>query len=147
MITLLQEKLSGKDHSTIYSVESPLLETSVESSKTKNDGNMGIIYKYVKSRGFSDAQIDKLFEDLEKDEHGYFSINEAIARTNEMNLNNNFVYSQVPDGSKRKSILPFVEHLGSRVNRVFETGKEYEGKNVLFFNQFHRVLSSTLTSP
>lgn len=136
MINLLQEQLSGKDHSTIYSVDSPLFETSAESSKTKNDGNMGVIYKYVKSRGFSDAQIDKLFADLKKDEHGYFSINEAVARTNEMNLNNNFVYPQVPIGSKRKPILPFVEYLGSRVNRVFENGKEYEGKKSCFLLSF-----------
>ena len=137
MITLLQEHLSVKDHSTIYSVKRPLHESSTESAETKNDGNMGIIYKLAKSHGFSDAQVDELFADLEQDEHGYFSIDEAVARANEIKNFSNCVYS-VYGGSERKPILPFIEHLGSRVKRVFEDGNEYEGNNFFVLKQFHR---------
>ena len=139
MITLLEEHLSGMDHTTIFSVKRPLHESSTESesTKTENDGNMGIIYKLAKSHGFSDAQVDELFADLEQDEHGYFSIDEAVARANEIKNFSNCVYS-VYGGSERKPILPFIEHLGSRVKRVFEDGNEYEGNNFFVLKQFHR---------
>lgn len=131
MNSLLQEKLYHiKDKTTVLVKEKTLAGRSKDSTNN-NDSNMAIIYNTARSFGLSNECIDRLFVDhLEEDKHNYFSINDAVSEIMKMS-NGQKDESYVIAPSSSDSIAALTNHVGARIKKVFEDGKEYEGEIML----------------
>lgn len=124
----IQEKLFKIKDKTTLSVPQPWDERKEESCQYKNDGNMPIIVNLARENGLSKADIDNLFADLSEDEHGYYSINDAVLKIDEMKKINAPGANQDDELLLSGLVHPFSDLIGKRIKSVLEDGIEYDGE-------------------
>mmetsp|Transcript_32826 Transcript_32826/g.62709 ORF Transcript_32826/g.62709 Transcript_32826/m.62709 type:complete len:430 (-) Transcript_32826:209-1498(-) len=141
---LLQQILFKLNERTKY-VRAPDGEERAKNSPPGpiSDGNRSHIVRLAKQFGLTTREdVDDLFTRIGVDEHGHYSINNAIPKIMEMNDNkktdntseeeksegvdvsNDREWDAVDGGDQDNQQLDL---LGSRVRTVFENGREYEG--------------------
>lgn len=138
---LLQEVLFNIYRRTSF-VKAPSDDVVVsDQTPLVNDGNKKSIIEIAKHFGLTREQIDDLFAQLSTDEHGFYSINDAIPEihkikesclgqsddSGESEDESNHDITQRNSGLLGSRVQTHSGLLGSRVRTVFENGQEYEG--------------------
>mmetsp|Transcript_34109 Transcript_34109/g.73825 ORF Transcript_34109/g.73825 Transcript_34109/m.73825 type:complete len:200 (+) Transcript_34109:299-898(+) len=141
---LLQQTLFKLNERTKF-VRAPDDEERAKKSQPDpiSDGNKIHIVRLAKKFGLTTRNdIDDLFTRIDVDEHGHYSINNAIPKIMEMNDNKKADNASEEEESEEEDVSSDRERdaldgreqdnqqldlLGSRVRTVFENGREYEG--------------------
>ncbi len=133
MQMLLQEKLYKVNDKSSLVINNMDRKNRDKSPEFDDNDNRRIIVKAAKSFGLTDTQINDLFQELEVDELGYYSINNAVP----LILNKRTIFSpsrQTDLKSKHSVCSGSGVHVGTRVKTVFEDGSEHEGETSIIIH-------------